>query len=85
MEMRKAVFPEHSTGRKDPVKEFGRFSPERFKPRFGEKAFALAYVGGNRALELAKDAVGLTLWYGIGLSLAAAEKVAELSGAKKRF
>lgn len=85
MEMRKPVFAERAAGKRGPAKEFGGFFSERIEPGFGEKAFAFAYVGGNRALEIAKDAVGLGLWYGIGLSLAAAEKVAEATGMKKRF
>jgi len=67
------------------AQEFGRYSKILDRPNRAEAAAAVTFTIANTALEYGKDAVGATLWYGIGVSLAAAEKFAEITGMKKGF
>jgi len=50
-----------------------------------EVAGALVYVSFSAMLKCGEDAVGSILWYGIWVSLAAAERFAEITCMKKGF
>lgn len=65
-----------------PAQEFGRYSDVLERPTRMEAAGALTFTAFNTALEYGKDAIGIALWYGIGVSVMALEKAARM---KKGF
>ena len=71
-----------NAGIRNPAQEFGKYYRVLDKPTHMETFGAFTYTAFNTALEYGKDAIGIALWYGIGVSVMALEKAARM---KKGF
>lgn len=81
MNLRETGFSRTSDGKnaeRRPALEFGRYSDALGKPSRMEAAGALTFTAFNTALEYGKDAIGIALWYGIGVSVMVLEKAARM-------